>query len=166
MPKNYLNAQEVNEFLMIGFLEDSFRRIIEDWGSRETITKEELKNIKTAKTFLAKFYGGVMNRLDKKEVDKLLKRLKKFEFRFLDDYTTKRLLGQFEEEHKVVKMPRVEFEDWCEQMMTVKCLDCHKKWTKCKLHDLLKDNFVPESSWGLKSCRYAYRKTEKGACAR
>lgn len=155
--KDYLNKEETNNFLLIGTLLDTVSAIKDDWKKRSMLTKEEHKYLSTAKTYAEKFYLSVMNRLNPREAEKLYKRLMKFDIKVLDEYTKKRLFGEFDKEYAVVKIPREEFEDWCEEIMEVNCKNCTKHWGECRLHKIFEKNFVPESSCNLDNCRYAYK---------
>jgi hypothetical protein len=57
-------------------------------------------------------------------------------------------------------MTREQFEDWCYEIMQVHCLNCTGHHEGCELHQLFDDNFIPESSWNLDNCRYAYKTSE------
>lgn len=159
--KSYLNAQEMNDFMLIGVLLDSAAKIRKGWGDRGNLTKEEHRAVKTAETYLTKFYESVITRLGEKESLKIHKRLSDFELKIMDRYTLQRMRGQWQEEMKISHVDRVEFEDWCEQIMIIKCKGCTKNYEECNLHDVFCNNYVPESSWGLDNCRYAYTELKK-----
>lgn len=155
--KDYLNADETNEFLISRYMYESvIKKILKDWGDRKNLTKDEAKYLKFAKTYLTKFDNAVAGRLGNKEVDKFNKRLEDFQFVIMDSITKRRLEGNWSKELEVVKLPREEFEDLCEQLMVIHCKDCKKKCNDCKMHELFYNNFVEESTWRLPNCRYAY----------
>lgn len=158
--KDYLNKEETNNFLLIGTLLDTVTGIKDDWKKRNMLTKEEHKYLALCKTYAEKFYNSVLLRLNPKEAEKIYKRLFKFDIKVLDEYTKKRLYGEFEKEYAVVKIPREEFEDWTEQIMEVECKNCNKHWSECRLHEIFQENFIPESGFNCSNCRYAYKETK------
>jgi len=154
--KDYLNAQEMNDVMLIGILLDKTVVIREEWDKRGNLTKEEHKTLKTAQTYLIKFYNSLISRLNTKEVKKMMKRTSDFELKIIDKYTLRRLQGTWQEEMKIAHVDREEFEDFCDQIMQIKCKGCKKHFSQCILYDIFYNNFVPESGWNLENCRYAY----------
>lgn len=159
--RTYLNATEMNDYMVIGALLDSATRIRKEWSEHENMTKDEHKAIKTAETYLSKFYQSVLSRQDKKELTKISRRLGDFELKIMDKLTLNRLRGTWQEESKIVKIDREEFHDWCNMIMEVKCMDCKKDYGSCSLHDVFDSNFVPGSSYCMNNCKYAYPKLKK-----
>ncbi|MCR3760398.1 hypothetical protein KYB31_15580 [Clostridium felsineum] len=170
--KDYLNADEKNQlmvFMSILQVMDGNRGIngpkivsvLEDWSKRKNLTKEEHKNLKYANTYLSKFCESVYNRLNDKEQKQLDKRLKKFDFRLVDDYTLQKVYRDMSDRMQNAVVPREQFNNWCEEIMERNCNECNKDWKECRLHEVFENNFVPESSWGLDNCRYAYKDIEK-----
>jgi hypothetical protein len=41
--------------------------------------------------------------------------------------------------------------------MAIKCNGCTKDWNTCELHVVFHDNFVPESGFDCRNCKYAYQ---------
>lgn len=159
--KDYLNADEVNAYMYhkLGFITmPSFRR---SFAERGNMTKEEHKLIKLSETYLGKFIKEFEKRLSEKTVGNINKRIDSgYYVKVIDKYTNQRLIGSFGKELEVVKMPRNEFEDWCEEVMDVKCKNCTITHKECNLHDTLFNNFVPESGYECESCRYKIIKEE------
>jgi hypothetical protein len=177
--KDYLNATEKNQLMVLmsvlqlmngerngGIDGPKISAMLEDWDKRGNMTKEEHKNLKMANTYLSKFCTSVMNRLAPEEKEKLHKRLIKFDFRLVDDYTLKKIYRDINNHMVNAVIPRDMFYKWCEEIMDVNCNGCNENWKKCELHKVLEENFVPESTWNKNNCRYAYkgnRIAEKGA---
>jgi hypothetical protein len=170
--KDYLNFEERNQFLvMMSILQliqgsrsvqnIKIKPMIEDWNERNNLTKEEHKYLKTTETYLSKFCNSVHDRMSLKEQEVIDKRIRKFDFRLIDDYTLKNIYRDINDKLKNAVVPRQQFETWCEEIMECNCKGCTKPWTDCKLHRVFDNNFVPESSWGLQNCRYAYQKIRK-----
>lgn len=128
----------------------------EDWKDREFLTKEEGKNIKTAHTFLIKFFSSVLARVNEKEKDIILKQLIKFDFKIVDDFTLKKIFRDTVDRMQNAVVPRVQFENWCCEIMDCNCKECKKHWNKCELYTVFEDNFVPESGYNLENCKYGY----------
>jgi len=168
--RDYLNSNEKNQFMVLQSivqLMDGLRNsgvdgpkissMLEDWKSRGNITKEEHKNLKTAETFLRKFLSSVYERLSPKDQDQLKKKLVKFDFKLIDDYTLKQIDRNIADKINNATMPRQQFYDWCVEIMNVKCNGCTKDWNTCELFEVFDNNLVPESGFDCKNCKYAYQ---------
>jgi hypothetical protein len=169
--RDYLNSNEKNQFMvlqsivqMIDGLRNSgvdgpkITNMLEEWSKRNNITKEEHKNLKTSETFLRKFLASVYERLSKKEQEQIKKKIMKFDFKLVDDYTLKQVNRNIIDRFVNAAVPREQFQDWCCEIMQVKCNGCTKNWNECQLHDVFNDNFVPESGFDCTNCKYAYSK--------
>jgi len=167
--RDYLNATEKTQFMVLQSIVqmmDGLRNagvdgpkvssMLEDWSKRGNMTKDEHKNLKTAETYMRKFLASVYGRLSQKEQDVIKKKLVKFDFKLVDDYTFKQINRDINDKITNATMKRQQFYDWCEEIMNVKCNGCTKDWNECRLHGVFEDNFVPESGFNCKSCKYAY----------
>lgn len=172
--KDYLNAVEKNQVMVLMSILDvmdgnrnggidgpKIASMLEDWNKRGNMTKEEHKALKSANTYLKKFTNSVMERLSEKEKAGLKKRLRKFDFRLVDDYTLEKIYRDMSEKMVNAVVPRENFNKWCEEIMECNCRNCTKDWKECELHHVFEENFVPESSWNKDNCRYAYEKKIK-----
>lgn len=130
--------------------------MLNDWNKRGNLTKEEHKSLKTSETYLKKFCKSVYDRLSDKEKVQIDKRLEKFDFRLVDDFTLQRVYRDMNDRMVNAVVPREQFYKWCEEIMHVNCRGCNKTWNECELHQVFEENLVPESQWGLDNCRYAY----------
>jgi hypothetical protein len=171
--KDYLNSEELNDLMLIGALLDTTANVVKStlndktldkiriaWNTRGNLSKEEHKSLKMAETYLTKFYTSILNRLSINEVVKINKRNSSFNIRILDKFTLDKLNRQTNDKYKNAVVPREQFENWCEEIMEIKCKGCTKDRQACKLHEVFEDNFVQESDWGLDNCRYAYNQIE------
>lgn len=169
--KTYLNREETNQIVsMMAVLQqieglrssngDKLKPIWDEWKSRDFITKEEGKNLKTAATFLGKFFKGVMSRLDKKEQEKVEKQLIKYDFRVIDDFTLKKIFRDASDRMKNAVIPRDQFEDLCIEIMEHNCKGCSKEWCNCRIYEIFEDNFVPEGGFDKENCKYSYDEFE------
>ena len=131
--------------------------IREEWTKRDNMTKEEHKSLKTAETYLSKFIMSVYNRQNPKEQGQIKKKLMKYDFKLVDDFTLKQVNRETNDRFVNAAVPRNQFYDWCSEIMNVKCNGCTKNWNECELHTVFEENFVPESSYYLKNCKYAYK---------
>lgn len=169
--KDYLNTEERNQIMVFmailqmfsgnrGIAGASGKNITEDWSSRNNMTKDEQKSIKMAQTYLKKFCDSVIARMNSQEQKNISKRLIKFDFRLVDDFTLKKVYRDMKDRLVNAVVPREQFGDWCNEIMHIHCKDCTKHFASCDLHDIFEDNFIPESSWGLENCRFAYKLQE------
>lgn len=173
--KNYLNSEELNDFITIGFLLNATNEILDSkvdervitlkkiriaWDTRGNLTKNEHKFLKMAGTYLNKAYVSIFNRLSKDEAKKIDRKLNTSYIRILDKFTIDKLNRETGDKYKNAVIPRELFENWCEEVMEVKCKGCTQDRQACKLREVFEDNFVPEADWGLDNCRYAYTELE------
>jgi hypothetical protein len=131
--------------------------IREEWTKRNNMTKDEHKSLKMAETYLSKFIMSIYNRLNQKEKEQIQKKLFKYDFKLVDDYTLQKVNRDIKDKINNAVLPRQQFYDWCCDLMEVKCNGCMKDWNTCQLHAVFDDNFVPESGFDCKNCKYAYK---------
>lgn len=168
--RDYLNANEKNQFMVLqsivqmmdglsnsGVDGPKLSSMLEEWSKRDNMTKEEHKNLKTAETFLRKFLSSVYERLSSKERDLIKKKVIKFDFKLVDDYTVKQLNRDMKDKLAYAVVPREQFYELCVDVMNVNCNGCTKDWNACELHTAFDNNFVPESGFNCSNCKYAYR---------
>ncbi|MDR7237144.1 DUF5651 domain-containing protein [Neobacillus drentensis] len=171
--RDYLNSIEKNQFMVLQSivqLMDGLRNagvdgpkitsMLEEWTKRGNITKAEHKNLKTSETFLRKFLASVYERLSPKEQELIKKKVMKFDFKLVDDFTLKQVHRDIKDKMNNAVVPRQQFYDWCMEIMNVKCNGCTKDWNTCDLHQVLDNNFIPESGFDCKNCKYAYNLNE------
>lgn len=167
--RDYLNASEKNQFMVLQSIVqmmDGLRNsgvdgpklssMLEEWSKRDNMTKDEHKNLKTAETYLRKFLSSVYERLSKKDQELIKKKIMKFDFKLIDDYTLKQIDRDINDRMVNAVVPRQQFYTWCEQIMRIQCNGCAKNGNTCELHQVFEDNFVPESGFDCENCKYAY----------
>jgi hypothetical protein len=170
--QDYLSSEMRNQLMVLGSVikmtelvpanqgksAPQFIDMVESWDKRGVITLEEKKNLRTAITLMKKFWNSVYDRMGKKEQDQLSKKLMKYDFRLIDDFTLEKVYRDIKDNFKYVVMDRdTEFTPWCEEIMEVKCKGCTCDWKECRLHDVFDTHQIPESTWKLPNCRYAYK---------
>jgi hypothetical protein len=172
--RDYLNSFEKNQFMvLISILQlmDGTRNnsgvdgpkigtMLQEWTSRNNMTKHEHKSLKMSETYLKKFVSSVYDRLSPKEQQVIDKKILKFDFKLVDDFTLKQVMRDIKDKMNHAVMPRQQFYDWTCEIMQVKCNGCTKDWNTCDLHQVFHNNFVPESGFDCANCKYAYRKEE------
>lgn len=169
--KDYLNADEKNQIMVFmsilqimsgnrGINGPKLITVLEDWNKRGNLTKDEHKSLKFAETYLTKFCKSVYDRLNDKEKVQIDKRLQKFDFRLVDDYTMQKIQRNINNHMENAAVPRQQFYKWCEEIMDCNCKGCTKDWKDCELHQVFDENFIPESTWYLDNCKYAYGETD------
>jgi hypothetical protein len=168
--RDYLNSVEKNQFMVMnsvlqmaigirnqGVDGPKLQTMREDWSKRDNMTKDEHKSLKTAETYLSKFIMSVYNRLSPKEQEQIQKKLMKYDFKLVDDYTMKKVNRDIKDKMNHAVMPRQQFYDWSCEIMQVKCNGCKKNWNECELYQVFDSNFVPESGFNCTNCKYAYQ---------
>lgn len=169
--KDYLNNTEKNQYMVLKSilqLMQGDRRdvadgpklgtMLEEWLNHQNMTKEEHKQLKTSMTYLGKFLDSVYHRLSPKEQAAIDKKLMKFDFRLIDDYTLKQITRDINDRFVNAVVPREQFYKWTEELMCVTCQGCTKDWNTCELHKVFEENFIPESGFNLPNCKFAYEK--------
>lgn len=169
--RDYLNSNEKRQFFVInsvlqmalGIRNDGqsgpqIKTMREEWKSRGNMTSEEHKQLKLAETYLSKFIMSVFNRLSKKEQEQIKKKLLRYDFKLVDDYTLTKVNRDTKDRLLNAAVPRQQFNDWCSEIMSVKCNGCTKDWNTCDLHQVFEENFIPESGWCKENCKFAYEK--------
>lgn len=172
--RDYLNSLEKNQFMVLlsvvqlfegkrntGIDGPKMNTMLEEWSKKDNLTKDEHRSLKTANTYLSKFLNSVYERLSPKEQKVVEKKLAKYDFRLVDDFTLQKVNRDITNRMVNAVVPRQQFYDWCEEIMEAKCKNCNKDWNTCNLNQVFEDNFVPESSYSLKNCKFAYRKAGK-----
>lgn len=167
--RDYLNSQEKTQFMVLlsilnmvegkkneGTDGPKIGVMLQEWSKRDNMSKVEHKNLKTAETYFRKFIHSVYDRLSPKEQSVIDKKMKKFAFKLVDDYTLKQIDRDIADKVANAVVPRQQFYDWCVEIMEVKCNGCTKDWNTCELHNVFNDNLVPESGFDCKNCKYAY----------
>lgn len=166
--KDYLNTEERNQYLILAaFIQNlkgrrsqnntpTFVTMAEEWKKRNNLTGEESKALKTAITLLTKFTDSVYARMHFKEKQAINKKLDKFDFRLVDDFTLQKIYREANDRMVNAAVKREDFEKWCEEIMHCNCSGCSKEWSSCSLYNVFDDNFIPESSWCKATCKYSY----------
>ena len=153
--RDYLTAEEKN-FYMISkaFLQycDGIRslepsngcnKIWEDWKARGMLTTEMQGNLKRVYTYLRKFCYELEVNLSKTEQEVLKKRIDKFDYKLIDDYTVKKLLRDVSNNMKYAVIERDKFEPILQDIAAVRCVGCKCNYEKCPLYKMLDDISVP-----------------------
>jgi hypothetical protein len=172
--RDYLNASEKNQFMVLqsilqltegkrndGVDGPKIGTMLEEWMKRDNMTKEEHKNLKTAETYLRKFLTSVYERQSMKQKSEIDKKIMKYDFKLVDDFTLKQVHRDIADRFVNAAVPRQQFNDWCSEIMNVKCNGCTKNWNECELHTVFDNNFIPESGFNCGNCKYAYQLGEK-----
>lgn len=167
--RDYLNSTEKNQFMVMnsvlqmvigirnmGVNGPKLKTMREEWMKRDNMTKEEHKSLKMAETYMSKFVMSVYNRLSPKEQEQFQKKLLKYDFKLIDDYTLKQVHRDIKDKMVNAIVPRQQFYDWCLDIMNMKCNGCTKDWNTCDLYQVFDNNFVPESGFDCTNCKYAY----------
>lgn len=155
LKRDYLTAEEKN-FYMISkaFLQycDGLRslepsngcnKVWEDWKARGMLTTEMQGNLKRVYTYLRKFCTELEINLSKTEQEILKKRVDKFDYKLIDDYTVKKLLRDVSNNMKYAVIERDKFEPILQDIAAVRCVGCKCNYEKCPLYKMLDDIMVP-----------------------
>lgn len=167
--KDYLNKFEMNQFMVMNSILQTIlgikntgtdgpklKLMREEWSKRGNLTKEEHRSLKMVETYMEKFIMSVHTRLSTKQQEQINKKLFKYAFQLVDDYTFQKMSRDAQDKIQNAVVPRQQFYDWCEKIMSIECKGCKKDWNTCDLHQVFENNFVPESGFDCSNCKYAY----------
>lgn len=154
LKRKYLNREEENFYMVC----QSFIQMIEgsrtlenknteeiwvEWCKRGMITPGMQKNLKLVKTYLKKFCTELESNLDKDILKKLEKRLYKFDFKIVDDYTMQKIFRDMGDHMKYAIIDREKFMDILEDISAVRCVGCKDDYKDCVLAKAYEDINIP-----------------------
>lgn len=163
--RGYLNREEENFLMvskafiqMINGLRNLDNRITgpvwEEYEKRGMITPSMQKSIKMVNTYLNKFTDELQLNLDQRENKRIEKKLMKFDFKIVDDYTMQRLFRDIKDRQKYITMDRNKFMDILEPVSGVECVGCKKDYKSCQLCKAFEDICIPHIG-EKENCPYA-----------
>ena len=156
--KDYFTNNEIDDLLFTSYLIERNTELVDEWGDRGNLTKEEAKYLRTAVTYTKKYLTNVMERMPSKQVEKFaLRTIRAIHepIRIVDKWTYDRIFGKMETEFEVVKMPRNEFDYLAKQLIARCCVQCNQSFKDCDLYTLLDNNMFPTCNLG-KNCPYKF----------
>ena len=68
--KDYFTNNEIDDLLFTSYLIERNTELVDEWGARGNLTKEEAKYLRTAVTYTKKFLTATMERMPMKQVEK------------------------------------------------------------------------------------------------
>lgn len=165
LKRTYLQEEEKNSYMVaktfIQMLEGKrtfknkrSKEMWEEWTKRGMMTKSMHKNLKTAYTYLKKFCYELEENLEETEKIKLAKKLEKFEYKLVDDYTCKKLLRNIKDNFKYAVIERDKLIDCLEDIAAIRCVGCTDDHNKCSIFKMLDDISIPYSG-EEPNCPYA-----------
>ena len=152
--RGYLNREEENFYMVT----HSFIQMIEgtrtlenniteevwvEWSKRGMITPGMQKNLKMIHTYLKKYCYEIEENLDNEYVSKLNKKLKKFDFKIVDDYTMQKIFRDMRRSLEYAVMERDKFLDILEDISAVRCVGCTDDYKSCSLCKAFEDISIP-----------------------
>ena len=129
--KDYFTNNEIDDLLFTSYLIERNTELVDEWGARGNLTKEEAKYLRTAVTYTKKFLTATMERMPMKQVEKFtLRTIRAIHepVRIVDKWTYDRIFGKMEKEFEVVKMPRGEFDYLARQLIARCCVQCNQSF--------------------------------------
>lgn len=173
--RGYLRQEEANAIIMTASVHQLLMGIRtlhgdgdnipmwEKFGKSGIITKEQIKNLKMATTYMNKFLDGIIiDNLDRKSKQMIAKRIAKWELRVVDDYQVKKLENMLAKSGERT-LTLEEFFEFVDARLYADCKGCKKNRNDCKLRDFYEANFIPpvEDLGMIKgevacNCEYSY----------
>ena len=75
--KDYFTNNEIDDLLFTSYLIERNTELVDEWGARGNLTKEEAKYLRTAVTYTKKFLTATMERMPMKQVEKFTLRTRR-----------------------------------------------------------------------------------------
>ena len=165
LKRGYLSSAEFNTYMVLNSVTQMLdgRRTIDNKRHEEfwkemtkkgMMTSEMQKNLKLAYTYLNKFLNQMYEELDKPTQTKIDKHAGAFDFKLIDDYTLKKIMGDLAKHMETITLSRAEFEDIIEEVAELNCVGCEKDYKACKLYKVLDDCLLNQGE-GTGKCPYA-----------
>lgn len=154
--KDYLNSTETMQILFLDAMTLNLDEMIQDWTKRGTFDTKDEESLRNARIYINNFLSNVYNSLDKKEKDKIMKKLKSNQICMYDVHQLNMLENRKKKAQERYYLSYDEFCDIAEQIMDVRCNKCEKHWKECSLYNILDRNNAPESGFCFGKCKYAY----------
>lgn len=152
--RGYLNREEENFYMVAkSFIQmiDGTRNlenkmteeVWKEWSKRGMITPDMQKNIKLVHTYLKKFCYEIEQNLDKQGLARLNKKLSKFDFKIVDDFTMQKLFRDIRNNMDYAVLKREYFMGILEDISEVRCVGCKEDYKKCELFKVFEDITIP-----------------------
>lgn len=157
--RDYLSADELLNFswlFITAAYSDSYRKNLGKYGN---MTKEEHKNLKTAITYLENYVRSVMSRLSQDQKDRVFRKLSGATIKIYDPDTMDRIAKETIDLMDTVAMDRYDAEGYMDIAYRQMCKNCGKDFRRCELHRISSELLMPESTYCLPNCPYAYPDT-------
>lgn len=159
--KDYLNKNERVQLLFFKKYIDTIEEILKEWSKKNNLTKEETKELKTARTWGLKAYESICVRLNDSAAKTFSNSIKEAYIHVQDKYAVeiykrkiKSNLNDCYEENK-------EYYRLVELLMYYNCRNCQKHCELCEIYKEFEEHCIPEpTGYDNGKCRYAYEDKE------
>lgn len=156
--KDYLNKDERVELLFLKKYLDSCEKLIESWGKRGNLTKEESKALKTALTWGLKGFNSIVGRQSPQTLKTFRNSIKEsyvnIQDKFAIDMYRKKLSSDLNDCYEMNK----DYFTLVEFILAVNCNGCTKDHKDCVFAEEFEAHCLPEpTGYDLGNCKYAYK---------
>lgn len=118
------------------------------------LTPSMQKSLKTGYTNLKKFIYELEENLSKSQMQTLNKRMEKFDYRIIDDYTLQKIYRDASDKFKYAVIPIENLEPVLQDIASVRCVGCKENYENCHLCKMMQDIEMPYVS-EESNCPYA-----------
>ena len=155
--KDYLNKNERVQLLFLKKYIDQVEMIVEEWGERDNLTKEESKGLKMAKTWGLKALNSICKRLNKTASKTFYNSIKSAYINIQDRYAVNMYKKKMKSElHECYEENR-DYYALVELLMHYNCRDCTKHCRECEIYKEFEEHCIPEpTGHDNGKCRYYY----------
>lgn len=155
--KDYLSKDERVQLLFLKKYMDNINRILEEWGIRNNLSKEEVKSLKSARTWGEKAFDSIKRRLNPTAEKTFWNSIKDAYIRVHDEYAMKRyskhLSSKLNDEYEKNR----DYYRLVELILDKNCKNCQMHCTGCEIYKEFEEHCIPEPlGYDSGKCRYAY----------
>ncbi len=160
--KDYLNKNERVQLLFLKKYIDVIENIIEEWGDRNNLTKEESKALKMGKSWGLKAFNSIFERLNDSAAKTFWNSIKDAYINVQDKYAADLYYKKLKSSLDDVYEENKDYYKLVELIMEHNCKNCKKKCTECDMYKEFEEHCIPEPTGeDMGNCRYAYMLPEK-----
>lgn len=158
--KDYLGKEERIDVLYLKKYADVVEKMLTEWGSRNNLSKEESKAIKTSLTWGMKAWESILERLNDTAITQLYKSLNQCYIHIEDRYSSMKFRQKLDSDLKAAYEDNKDYYKLIELILDKNCKDCKIDCKKCEIYKEFEEHMLPEPGdvgmYKSGTCRYSY----------
>ena len=145
--KTYMSAKERNDFVLLMALHGKAHRTAEEWAEHDSLTKAELKNLRTGITWIEKVTTAISQRMESKFLASLMRDIHSTDIFCMPKARAKIAKKRYDKEfaEEVCEVKRASLEALAAQALHW-CCECHCKGqekAECPLRGMFTELAIP-----------------------